>query len=162
MNDFYTEQLVKRDTPKWAFPVKILMILLAVLSIGLVVLIPFAIIVPVALGILAFFLFKEMDVEYEYLYINGTLDIDKIMSKSKRKKVFEMSVNDLELIAPEGAAELRPYQGIKATDYSSGEMRTKKYEMILVQNGNKKRVIFEPNQIIIDGMRMLAPRKVIR
>ena len=39
------------------------------------------------------YLFRSMDIEYEYLYINGNLDVDKIMSKSRRKKVFEMNVS---------------------------------------------------------------------
>ena len=44
------------------------------------------------------FLFRRLDLEYEYLYVNGDLDIDKIMGKQKRKRVFSMNVNDLELL----------------------------------------------------------------
>jgi len=33
--------------------------------------------------------------------------------------------------------------------------------MVVVKNGQKEKIIFEPNQTILEGMRMLAPRKVI-
>ena len=107
MSDYYTEQLVKRKTPGSAAALKALLILVTVLSVALVFIIPFAIIAPVIMGCVDFFLFRNMDLEYEYLYVNGNLDIDKIMAKAKRKRVFEMNVNDMEVIAPAGAPELR-------------------------------------------------------
>ena len=40
----------------------------------------------IALGIACYFVIPKTDLEYEYLFVNGELDIDMIMSKSKRKK----------------------------------------------------------------------------
>ena len=65
------------------------------------------------------------------------------------------------MIAPQGAPELRPFANLKAKDFSSNCQDHKKYEMILVSEGEKHRVIFEPNKTILDGIRMIAPRKVI-
>ena len=101
-----------------------------------------------------------MDVEYEYLFVNGSLDIDKIMAKSRRKNMFSMEMTDLEMMAPSGSPELRPYQGLKGTDYSSGMPGADTYEMIVVNNGEKKKIIFEPNKTVCEGLKMLAPRKV--
>ena len=106
------------------------------------------------------FLFRSMDVEYEYLFVNGSLDIDKIMAKSRRKNMFSMEMTDLEMMAPSGSPELRPYQGLKGTDYSSGMPGADTYELIVVNNGEKKKIIFEPNKAVCEGMKMLAPRKV--
>ena len=39
----------------------------------------------IALGIACYFVIPKTDLEYEYLFVNGELDIDMIMSKSKRK-----------------------------------------------------------------------------
>ena len=100
------------------------------------------------------------DHEFEYLFVNGALDIDKIMAKSRRKKVFTMELNEMEVLAQAGSAELRPYQGLKTVDFSSGNRDAKQYEMVIVQKGEKKRVVFEPNSTILEGMKMLAPRKV--
>lgn len=161
MSDYYTEQLVKRKAPGGTVVLKGLLILVTVLSAALVVMIPFAIIVPVIMVCVDFFVFRNMDLEYEYLYVNGNLDIDKIMAKSKRKRVFEMNVNDMEVIAPAGAPELRQYQGLKSDNYSSNTAGATLYEMVVIQNGTKKKIIFEPNAVILDGLRMLAPRKVV-
>lgn len=160
MGDFYTEQLVKRKTPSTTVMLKILMILATVLSVALVFIIPFAIIAPVIMICADVFIFRSMDVEYEYLFVNGTLDIDKIMAKSRRKNAFGMEINELEVLAPMGAPELRQYQGLKGTNFSSMTPGARLYEMIVVQKGTKRKIVFEPNESILEGVKMLAPRKV--
>ena len=140
--------------------IKILLILLTVVSVLIIFIFPFGIILPVALIALDVFMFQRMDVEYEYLFVNGSLDIDKIMAKSRRKNMFSMEMTDLEMMAPSGSPELRPYQGLKGTDYSSGMPGADTYELIVVNNGEKKKIIFEPNKAVCEGLKMLAPRKV--
>ena len=155
MGDFYTEQLVKRQKASSTTLIKAILIILTVLSVVLIFMIPFGIIGPVIMIALDVFLFRSMDVEYEYLFVNGSLDIDKIMAKSRRKNMFSM-----EMMAPSGSPELRPYQGLKGTDYSSGMPGADTYELIVVNNGEKKKIIFEPNKAVCEGLKMLAPRKV--
>ena len=159
MGDFYTEQLVKRQKASSTTLIKAILIILTVLSVVLIFMIPFGIIGPVIIA-LDVFLFRSMDVEYEYLFVNGSLDIDKIMAKSRRKNMFSMEMTDLEMMAPSGSPELRPYQGLKGTDYSSGMPGADTYELIVVNNGEKKKIIFEPNKTVCEGLKMLAPRKV--
>ena len=162
MGDVYTEQLIKRKKTGKTQMEKIALILVTAALFVLGMIIPyveFLLLVMIGVDI---YLFRSLDIEYEYLYINGNLDIDKIMSKSRRKKAFEMNVSELELLAPAGSPELRPFQGLKAKDYTSGEEGRKAYEMIVLKNGEKIKIIFEPNETIVDGMRMYAPRKVIR
>ena len=160
MSDFYTEQLIKKQTTGKDRMIKILLILLTVVSVLIIFIFPFGIILPVALIALDVFMFQRMDVEYEYLFVNGSLDIDKIMAKSRRKNMFSMEMTDLEMMAPSGSPELRPYQGLKGTDYSSGMPGADTYELIVVNNGEKKKIIFEPNKTVCEGLKMLAPRKV--
>ena len=156
MGDFYTEQLVKRQKASSTTLIKAILIILTVLSVVLIFMIPFGIIGPVIMIALDVFLFRSMDVAYE----NGSLDIDKIMAKSRRKNMFSMEMTDLEMMAPSGSPELRPYQGLKGTDYSSGMPGADTYELIVVNNGEKKKIIFEPNKTVCEGLKMLAPRKV--
>lgn len=160
MSDIYTEQLLKKQSSSKDNRIKFILI---VLTLGVVVMTlgnPLWLLgIFIMIGV-DVWVFRSLNVEYEYLYINGNLEIDKIMSKSRRKKVFEMEINDLEVMALRGEAELKMYQGLKAQDYSSGNTNSRQYEMIVIQNGEKKRIIFEPNDVIVDGMRMLAPRKV--
>ncbi|MDD3142336.1 MAG: DUF6106 family protein [Lachnospiraceae bacterium] len=161
MGDYYTEQLVKKKPKATDGLIKVGMGIVTILSIFLIFIIPYAIVITAVLIFADILLLRRLNVEYEYLYVNGDLDIDKIMSKSKRKKVFEMNIKDMEILAPSGSSEMRLYQNIKANNYSSGEEGASAYELIAYKKGEKIKIIFEPNQAILDGMRMLAPRKII-
>ena len=61
---------------------------------------PLALIVFVGLIVLCYFKLPSFDLEFEYLYVNGELDVDKIMSKTKRKRVARIDMDKVELIAP--------------------------------------------------------------
>ena len=161
MSDFYTEQLVKKKPEGKDIIIKILLVFCTVLSFFFVLLLPFLLILPVLMIVLDYFMFRRLDLEYEYLYVNGDLDIDKIMGKQKRKRVFSMNVNDMDLLAPLGAGELNQYRTGKVLDFSSHMPNARCYVMVITKDGHQTKVIFEPEQVILDGMRMLAPRKVI-
>ena len=103
MNDFYTEQLVKRRTTGKVMFAKAGLIILTLLSLILLLKTPFAFILTAALIAADIFLFRNMDLEYEYLFVNGELDVDKIIARSKRKKVFSTNLEELELLAPTGS-----------------------------------------------------------
>ena len=83
MSDYYTEQLVKKKPEGKDIIIKILLVFCTVLSFFFVLLLPFLLILPVLMIVLDYFMFRRLDLEYEYLYVNGDLDIDKIMGKQK-------------------------------------------------------------------------------
>ena len=100
MSDSYVECLVKAKQPTWAKILKVLLITLTVLSC--LVMFVFIIFLPVALaaGVGAYFLNMYTDLEYEYLYLDKELSVDKIMAKSKRKRVGTYSLDRMEVFAP--------------------------------------------------------------
>lgn len=100
--------------------------------------------------------------EYEYLFVNGDLDIDKIMNKAKRKRMFSANVNDLEILAPADSIEVRQYQKAKTYNYSSGSGQAALYALVVSERGEQKKIIFGPNDTIVEGFYMMAPRKVVR
>lgn len=162
MSDFYTEQLIKKRTDMKDILIKGLLLVLTIAAVFVVFLFPFGIILPVGMVVLDVFMFRRMNVEYEYLYVNGDLDIDKIMNKAKRKRMFSAHVNDMELLAPAGDMELRQHRDARTYDYSSGNADARLYALVVIDKGQKKKVIFEPDDTIIEGFKMLAPRKVIQ
>ena len=162
MGDYYTEQLVKKKPDMKDMMTKAILIAVTIVSILAVLYYPIIILVPVLLIGLDIFMFHRLKVEYEYLYVNGDLDIDKIMNKSKRKRVFSMNVSDLEMLAPADAVELRQYQNAKVYDYSSGTGQARVYALITANQGEVKKILFEPNETIVEGFFLMAPRKVIR
>ena len=162
MSDFYTEQLIKKQKGTRETLMLIGMIVLLMLGIMAVLVSAFGIIVMIAAIVADMIIFRQMNLEYEYLFVNGDFDVDKIMNKSRRKRLFSMNVNDLEILAPEGASELKTFKNVKVEDYSSGRRDAKRYGMVVANRGEKIMIIFEPNNTIVEGFFMLAPRKVIR
>ena len=104
-----------------------------------------------------------LDLEFEYLYVNGELDIDKIMSKVKRKRVGSFDISKAEMVAPVKSHELDYYRqskDLKVVDCSSGDDHANVYGMVIKDEKGMKLVLFEPNQEILNDMRRIAPRKV--
>lgn len=162
MSDFYTEQLIKKKTTGKDIMIKVGMIALTVLSALVVFIFPMGIILPVALIVIDVFVFRGLNLEYEYLFVNGDLDIDKIMNKSKRKRVFSMNVADMEVLAPVNAGELMQFQRAKVSDYTSNTGNAGVYAMVVLEKGVHRKILFEPNEEIVEGFYMMAPRKVVR
>ena len=162
MSEFYTELLVKRKQGAKELFVKISLIALILLVIPTIFIFTFGLVLVVITIGLAAFMFARLDVEYEYLYFNGDLDVDVIFHKTKRKRVFTVNVSEMEIVAPINAIEVKHYEKLKTYDYSSGTRSGNEYVIIVSQNGQKGRVIFEPNEKIVEDLFWRAPRKVIR
>lgn len=162
MNDTYSEIMVKKPM---SFGSKFLKGLLPVLTF--VFLFGGTIIWPlwvgaIVFGVLTFFVAPKLDVEYEYLYVNGELDIDAIYSKQKRKRIGSYDVSELEIIAPANSHVLDSYlnKGVKVKDFTSGDEHAKCF--IAVYNKEKEKVIIkvELDETILKDLRRVAPRKV--
>ena len=103
MNEFLIEQLVKRNQTIATTLKKAGLIAVTVLSAFLTLAFPILTVVTVILIFVDNFLFKRMNVEFEYVYFNGDLDIDKIMNMQSRKKQFSTNIKEMEVIAPSGS-----------------------------------------------------------
>ena len=68
MSDFYTEQLIKKRTDGKDIAMKILLIAVTVISFFIAFLMPFLLLLPVVFIAADIFLFRRMDVEYEYCW----------------------------------------------------------------------------------------------
>ena len=160
MSDSYTEQLVKQNASSTMMFKKIGLIIAIIICALIAIVVPVLVIIP-ALGIVGLiYLWRRWSsVEYEYLYFNGELDIDRIMGREARKRLISISAKDMEVLAPTGSAQLQPYQSLKVYDCSS-KTDNKTYEIVAKLKDQNVRVIFEPNDTILQGMRLYAPRKV--
>lgn len=160
VSETYVECLVAR---KASFAMRVLKTALIMLTVFFaligVAFIP-AFLVAIATGVGAYFSYMNADVEYEYLYLDKEISIDKVMAKSKRKRVAVYDVERMEILAPVKSYHLDAYKNreLKTVDYSSGlDEDNKKYMMIY--EGNVK-VFLEPSAEMLKAVRMVAPRKV--
>ena len=159
MNDTYVEWMVKRKTSVAMKFLKMLLIILTVM-IGLLAMVAFNMvlfIVAIVIGVGAYFVSMNSEVEYEYLYVDKELTVDKVLAKSRRK----IDMGKREVMAPIKAYHLDNYKNRqdKSVDYSSGEEQQPDHRYVFYYDG-KQKVIFEPNQEMVKAIQFIAPRKV--
>lgn len=163
MSDMYREILVKRETSASAKLLKGVMIGGTVICIVLGFVILPLLVVGLVLALVSWFVTPKFDVEYEYLYVNGELDIDAIYSKQKRKRMGSYDMEELEILAPEKSHALDSYlnnKSLKMKDYTSGKEQAKNYVLILNSDKEKQCIKVELDENIIGDIRRIAPRKV--
>lgn len=163
MNQDYVEWLVKRKDPAYAWPVRILMGILCAAALVMALVVVWGPILLLIAGAATFFVFQMLSVEYEYLYVDGSLSIDKILGKARRKKVLECSKEELLMIAPSDSYVLKDYEtsGMKVVNCSSQKPEAKTFTMIYQKNGQHYKVILEPNDKLLQAIRYTTPRKIV-
>ncbi len=165
MGDLYAECLVKKERSTKDMMIKLgsiaaIVILLWFSIFAMLFLLP---VVIVAACLVYFFVLPRTDIEYEYLYVNGELDVDMVMAKKKRKKANTFDLNQADLVAPLNSRRMEYYNGnsrLKVLDYSSGNPNAKRYAMITSANQQNCKVILEPDETMINMMKKTAPSKV--
>ena len=111
-----------------------------------------------------YFLRFVLMVEYEYTFVNGELTIDKIMAKSKRKHIANITVRGFEKI---GKFDPNVVNNIKADiecDYStSKDDENTLYALYRDEKtGRKTLLFFTPNEKIILAMKSYVNASVFR
>lgn len=163
MNETYVEWLVKKKTPPYMAFLKILTIMLAVCFILFGFIFFPAMLVGIVFGVIAYFVYLNADLEYEYLYVDKELTVDKVMAKSRRKRAATFDLDKMEIVAPIKSWHLDNYKNRtdKVTDYSSGVEDRPDKRYVFFYDGQRK-IIFEPNEEMIKAMQFVAPRKVFK
>lgn len=162
MSDMYREILVKKKMSAGSKLLKGFLTVMTVLCLLAGMMIPILLIGAIVFGLLTFFVGPKLDVEYEYLYVNGELDIDAIYSRQKRKRAGSYDVAELEILAPAKSHALDSYlnNGAKVKDYTSGEENVKSYIMVYNMEKGREIIKVEIDDTIVNDIRRMAPRKV--
>ncbi|MCB7318376.1 DUF6106 family protein [Lacrimispora sp. 210928-DFI.3.58] len=163
MEENYVEWLVKRKDPVYALPAKVLIVIVVVLSVFSALRTVLGVVFMTLAAIAAYFLFINLSIEYEYLFAEGGLRIDRIMGRARRKKAFDCEKADIQFIAPADSYKLKDYEsaGIKVQDYSSGQKGAKVYAVIYQKGSEHMKVLIEPNEKMISAMRRSFPSKML-
>ncbi len=166
MNDTYCELIVKRKITSSALICRFFAVFASSVAIFLSLLM-FSIL---GLTAGAFFvwldiiIFRNTDIEYEYQFFSGQLDIDVIYGKKKRKRAKRFDMKKIEALAPLKSDKLAYYNGnskLKVIDYSSAYPNRNKYAFIISgDEGVVQKVVFEPSEEMINAIRQYVPSKV--
>lgn len=161
MSDAYVEYMVKRKSSGAMKFLKYLLIALtcALVIVGMIQMI--MLFAAIATGVGAYFVNIYSEVEYEYLYLDREITVDKVYSQQKRKRVEVFALDKIEIMAPMNSWHLDSYRNrtFKEVDLSSGIAGQPETRYLFYYNGEKK-VIFEPNEEMVKMLRNAAPRKV--
>lgn len=160
MNEAYFEIMVKKQSMPY---MKFLTLISQVLGCCFLLLGVFGVLLAFLPGILCFiawyFLRLYKTVEFEYLYVDKELQIDRILGKTKRKRMETLELSQLEIMAPKNSHELDRYRNskIEKKDYTSCGKDEKTYYALVIQG---KMIYLEPTMELVKAIQMIAPRKV--
>ena len=112
-------------------------------------------------GVGAYFVNMFTDLEYEYLYLDKELVVDKIMAKTKRKRIATYHLDRIEILAPIKSYHLDNYKNrsAKVKDYSIGEELKPDKRFVMFYEGGEK-ILLSPSEELIKIMKNVAPRKI--
>lgn len=161
MSESYVECLVKAKPSFVGKAGKVLLIVLTViLGLGGFVAFPLYL-AAIATGVGAYFVNIFTDIEYEYLYLDKEIVIDKVMAKSRRKRVATYSLDRVEIFAPVRSYRLDNYKNrqVKVKDYSIGEELKPDLRYVMYYEGGEK-ILLSPSEQMVKIMKNAAPRKV--
>lgn len=161
MSETYVECLVARKPSAVLTFLKMLFTMLTVVFVIVgVVFIP-GLLAAIVTGVGAYFATMNANVEYEYLYLDREISVDKVMAKSRRKKAGAFSTEQMEIFAPLNSHRLDSYKNrnLKTLDYSSGIAAQPEKRYVMIWNGDTK-IILEPNEAMVKAVQSVAPRKV--
>ena len=164
MGETYAEAGVSRLPNAKTYLIKFLLILLTLASFLLSITVSFALFTFVMVCIVAIsFIFPRLNVEYEYVYCDGQIDFDRISGGAKRKRMLRIDMEQVEAVGPQNAHELdslRNNSSYVLKNFSSLRKDVKVYEAYFISGENRYKILFEPNQKMLDCMKYKAPRKV--
>jgi hypothetical protein len=108
------------------------------------------------------YLLTGMNREYEYIVTNGDLDIDMIISRRKRKRVFSGKAKEFELMAEVGGDEYRAAakSSFKLLDCSQTLMAKGNWFFITEYKGQRTMVVFNPDERMLKSMKRFNPSKI--
>ncbi|MDO4621928.1 MAG: DUF6106 family protein [Eubacteriales bacterium] len=163
MGDTFTEVIVpvKRNAGSYALQTSMVILTVFCLGMGMFA-VSLLMWVGAALIAADWFVFRRLNLEYEYSYANGDLDIAKIYSKQTRKNVCSIALADVIAAAPEGSSHLDSYRKLPTIDYTTGTAEDMKKAFVIVANIKDKptRLLLMPNEKIMKDMRTRGANKV--
>ncbi len=112
-----------------------------------------------------YYIFNSKSVEYEYIVINNTLDIDKIMGKKSRKRLVSVDIKNATLMARVDETtfngELFPLK-TKVYNYSPLNKNMDTYFIDCMADGERCVILFQPTQRMVEALWKFNPKAVKR
>jgi len=165
MDTFY-EQLVKiKMNAVRIVPVVLTYIFAAVASVVLFVIglglgfAPISFLVSCALFYVAWYSTSQFFVEFEYIFTNGDLDVDRIVNQRKRKRVISFKCSEVEKLKKYSAEEKVP-ENCKVRIFACTPDENSYSLLVRTSADGLVCLVFSPDDRMIQGMKKYLPRTV--
>lgn len=174
MEEVFCEQIVEDERHSRGVALRVLLLVLAIGVPAVIWFIPvlreyvFFFLVIVSITAVLFF-WRRCFNEYEYIFTDGQLDVDRIFNRGSRKHLGTIQAHEIMLIAP---ATYQSYEKYFKTSYdinidaSNHIMKEDKDKIgkyyLLARKGDKTiKILFQPNSQMLSLLKKYAPHKVI-
>ena len=162
MNNLPTEQIIKTKAPAVSIVFKFIMIAACILAVTTI---PstyaLGVFLLAILVVATVIVFKYYNAEYEYSLVDNDLTVDKIMSRSMRKRCGVFSMSKASVIARAGSQEaLRmEHKKLRTYDFTSNENKDGIVVVYTMDSSNEMVKIFlEPDERMTEAMRQVAQK----
>lgn len=163
-NDVFNEQLVKKKMNGTDIIKGVGMV-----AAGLVIIFASAFIIPGAMLFIAaavivgeVFFIRRLNLEFEYAFTNGDLDIDTIYNQTKRKNSLSIDVRNfivmIKVNDPNFKSEVGNITEVK--NFGTGVVTDTTYAAVYEQDGKRIQLVFDPNEQVFNGIKMYIPKKI--
>ncbi len=162
MSESYVECLIKAKGPLKFKLLKYFLYFLTVLGVVSIMFLGFiGLLIAMVAGGLAYYVGSLCNIEYEYLYLDKELTVDRVYAQTRRKRVATYGLDKMEIVAPIHSYHLDNYKNrqVKTIDYSVGEELKPDRRYAIYLEGNE-RILFNPSEEMVKVMRNNAPRKI--
>jgi hypothetical protein len=162
MSETYVECLVQGKPSTGAKILKVFLIILIVLFVlSIIITGMVGLFLAAITGVGLYFVNLYTNIEYEYLYLDKEISVDRVLGKSKRKRVATYNVERMEIFAPAKSYHLDDYKNrkVKTSDFSSLEDVKADAGYAMYYEGGE-RILFSPSEDMIKALKNVAPRKV--
>ena len=159
--DTFVEQLItiKKNFKTYLAYAAITVVTLLIMAVSLWIFGNLAIVVVFLVGYGAFKLYSLLNIEYEYIITNSTMDIDKIIAKSSRKRMVSFDLTSVQRIEKYDGA--LPSNICKDCFFACNQTDQNAYILYYKQEGKpQKAFVFAPNEKMVAGMKSFLPRHI--
>ena len=165
--DFFTEVIIKQKKSPLVYLATLGMILATLVVwafsltlMGVPALSGIVGLLDVGIVYLSYYVISGFNIEYEYIATNTDIDIDKIVNRRKRKRIISLRLSEIDTLAP--IENDRNNSGeTKVINAARSKNDPDAYYIITSKNGQKTKIIFNPNEKMIENAKRFYPERVI-
>ena len=122
------------------------------------------IVISAGIAVYTWFFHDKLLTEYEYTFTNGSLDFAEVYNNKKRKSLGSLNVRNVEAFGKVTSSSFQRYlnmPGIKRMNWFLNR-EAELYYFYFTKESDKKMIIFEPSEDMVDYIRKYLPVRAYR